>query len=435
MHCSFRWLALFLMLLLVASCSSGGGDDADFSHDADDDQHMPPSDDDEDDDGSDDDQIGDDDAQDDDGSDDDQSDDDGADDDAVDDDAVDDDAVDDDATDDDVVSLDLEALLVGDNALLMGMEVDTHEIVELDLAVNADMERWNDVWFRNGDEAWVVGETVNDQGAILLYRNNQFTRYYIPSVKSQDWTLLGVAFPTNNRGYAVGADYQSNEGIILEYNSQDDSWEQETELPAGLPGCWYASAATALLLGETFVAGGDCSVGKGLILRRKNDFVNWKILSTPDIGQAYELHHLSLNNSNDGWAVGDGILLKWNGLKWSRYLLMPGLDENVYLRRVECTGQYFCYAAGYDAIARQGVVYKHEVFGWSRINDQVLQNSGDYGDDWWLWGIAMGGPYEATFVGAGKAVVISYDGSSWNQLPPNPDLFGSHSIRSIGVAP
>ena len=439
------WLILISLLTIVLlagliSCGGGDGGSGEFNDNpADDDTPLITDDDDNDDNNdNDDNDIDDDDDDNDDIDDDDDTgddDDDTFDDDTFDDDTFDDDTFDDDTGDDDT-TVDLSVLMVGENHLLLGIEKDTGAILELEPDANLNIKDWYDIWFRFADEAWAVGETGFNDGAILLYRDGSFSRSYPPNVPSSNWALFSVTFPYAWRGYAVGYDFVNGTGIIMEYDRDDDEWVLETDLPAGMPEYWDARAATALLFGQVMVAGFDVSNQKGLILRKLNDTSDWEILPTPDIGRSYQLFDIALNGPNTGWAVGEGVVLKWDGTSWTDFSAnVPELDNMVTLQRVECSGTFFCYAVGSDWPAGNGVIYEHQVIGWQKVDDEELNNSGDYGYPWELWGVAIGGPFDGVAVGVGQAVVIGFDGMNWEQVIPDPVSFGTRNIRSVGVNP
>ena len=189
------------------------------------------------------------------------------------------------------------AWAVGDSGVIIHWDGETWSLVE-----SPTSERLNSVYFVSPDDGWVVGNS----GTILHWDGSMWKVEDSPvSVDLSD-----VQFLSRNDGWAVGS------GMILHY--YNGKWHEAESLPsATLSDCYFLSPHNG------WAVGSDLELGP-VVLHYNG--VQWKVIAdsaTLGFSEGY-LSSVYFTSPTEGWVIGglyvfypNSRILKYDGKTWN----------------------------------------------------------------------------------------------------------------------
>jgi hypothetical protein len=166
----------------------------------------------------------------------------------------------------------------------------------------------------------------------MLHYTNGLWKIFSLSYVSLDWALYDIFFTSSSEGWAVGADYSRQTGILLHYKS--GTWTSysppDLSLDWGLYGIYMISST------EGWAVGIDRTNKTGALLHYAKDPANksstyktylWQVVQPPQIGGDWELNNVCFSSDTEtstelGWTVGvnhtdkRGVLLRYYNSNW-----------------------------------------------------------------------------------------------------------------------
>ena len=151
------------------------------------------------------------------------------------------------------------------------------------------------------------------------------------------------------------------------------------------------------------------AVGNQLIIHWNG--AQWVKVDDPS---AQILNDVVMSSSTDGWAIGeDGDILRWNGINWS---LFDPIPENYGLKKLSKVAPNDIWASGYA-----GKILHWDGSQWTSITSQVTFD---------LNGISMVSASDGWAVGFGGQM-IRWNGASWSApIQPQPNSLYDVSMLS-----
>jgi hypothetical protein len=265
--------------------------------------------------------------------------------------------------------------------------------------------------FVSPDDGWAVGT----DGKIVRWNGTVWTSYPSPANSG----LTGIRLLSQEDGWAVG--YSET---LLHWNGQ--SWNNES---SPTPKFYDLFAITFLspTLGWAVGGGGDLDrniAPDSLIL--KWDGEKWIRVSSPG---HYPLRSIAMSSEQDGWAVGENNeILRWDGQSWQTYAI-PGLDDFFYYS-IAMSNSDDGWIAGwrlsqnkFGRYTQEGILLHWDGSKWSEYKrfDYGLFSISMVASD---FGWAVGGN---TYDSNGSSLLLHWDGKAWTEFP-SPTTLPLHFV-------
>ncbi len=249
--------------------------------------------------------------------------------------------------------------------------------------------------FATPDDGWAMGI----YGQLLKWDGKSWS----PFVGSRNLphSLLAVKFLAPNDGWAVGGS-----GLILHWDGA--RWNN---VPSPTEYDLYGLAFVSPQLGWA-VGGrsGDIAYGDNpdRIILNWNGRTWEKVTSPISSPLNWGLVSIGMSSAQDGWAVGDYIMLRWDGSRWQEY---PSAFDIEFQAVVSLSSQD-AWIVGDDYTTHEGVILHWDGNQWAENHRSKLGLRGivmvtpDFG-----W--AVGGNNVNTL---GGSVILHWDGNTWAEM-------------------
>jgi hypothetical protein len=326
-----------------------------------------------------------------------------------------------------------------------GVTLQFHDHIWEAVAVPEVSSDWelHSVFSISTGQGWAVGfDRAGKRGVLLKFTNTSTDvtagswTVVIPPDISSNWALYGVQFTSATEGWAVGADYSNQRGVLLHY--LNGLWTNvippDVSPNWGLYGAYFISGTAGWAVGV------DLTNTRGALLQYRRDkktYENiWSVVTPSQVDSDWELNHVHSLSSTDGWAVGTdhadkrAALLHWDGSTWAS-IIPPEVSSDWELTGVQFTSYNNGWAVGIDYANGTGVLLQAEKGSWTVVTPPTVSS------DWELNGVRFIGANDGWAVGFDRAnqrgVLLRYSAPTTKETVSAPPLPAGPTNGAPGI--